>query len=130
VRARAKEDAMIDHVMLHVKDYDRSKRFYSIALKPLGYEMVMESRKSGGLGVGGKPDFWIGESLKPQTKVHVAFVAPTRKQVDQFYQEALVAGGQDNGPPGLRKHYHDSYYGAFVTDLDGNNVEAVCHKPE
>lgn len=85
---------MIDHVMLHVKDYDRSKRFYGTA------------------------------------PMHIAFVADTRKQVDQFYKEAIAAGGQDNGPPGLRKHYHDNYYGAFVTDLDGNNVEAVCHKPE
>ncbi|HYZ87698.1 MAG TPA: VOC family protein [Myxococcales bacterium] len=121
---------MIDHVMLHVKDYDRSKRFYGTVLKPLGYETVMEFGKSAGLGVRGKPDFWIGEAVKPPTKMHIAFVADTRKQVDQFYKEAIAAGGQDNGPPGLRKHYHDNYYGAFVTDLDGNNVEAVCHKPE
>ena len=121
---------MIDHVMLHVKDYDQSKRFYRIALKPLGYEVVMEARKSGGLGVDGKPDFWIGEAVRPPTKMHIAFVAQTRKQVDEFWEEAVAAGGQDNGGPGLRKHYHDHYYGAFITDLDGNNVEAVCHKPE
>ncbi|HWE23099.1 MAG TPA: VOC family protein [Myxococcales bacterium] len=121
---------MIDHVMLHVNDYDRSKKFYANALKPLGYEVVMEMSRAGGLGVGGKPDFWIDEGVKPQSKTHIAFAAQTRKQVDQFYKEAIAAGGQDNGKPGLRKHYHDNYYGAFVTDFDGNNVEVVCHKPE
>ena len=121
---------MIDHVFMHVKDYDRSKRFYTVALKPLGYEMVMEDGKSGGLGVRGKPDFWIGEVQKPQTKVHFAFVAQTRKQVDTFYEEALFAGGQDNGGPGLRKHYHQGYYAAFVRDPDGHNIEAVCHLPQ
>src|SRR5882762_8799713 len=108
---------MIDHVFMHVKDYDQSKRFYTVALKPLGYELVMEDGKSGGLGAGGKPDFWIG-------------LAQTRKQVDGFYEEAIAAGGQDNGGPGLRKHYHQNYYAAFVRDPDGHNVEVVCHKAE
>jgi catechol 2,3-dioxygenase-like lactoylglutathione lyase family enzyme len=121
---------MIDHVMLHVRDYDRSKRFYTSALEPLGYRMVMEMQKAGGLGVAGKPDFWIDEGVRPQTKAHIAFAAENRRQVDRFYEEAIRAGGQDNGRPGLRKHYHDNYYGAFVTDFDGNNVEVVCHKPE
>ena len=121
---------MIDHVFMHVKDYDRSKRFYSVALKPLGYELLREDRKTAGLGMGGKPDFWFGEVQKPQTKVHFAFTAQTRKQVDSFYTEALAAGGKDNGAPGLRKHYHQNYYGAFVLDPHGYNVEVVCHKPE
>jgi catechol 2,3-dioxygenase-like lactoylglutathione lyase family enzyme len=121
---------MIDHIMLGVRDYERSKRFYTEALKPLGYGFVMEFGKSGGLGERGKPDFWISQAEKPHTKMHVAFSAPTRKMVDEFYQAAIKAGAQDNGGPGLRKHYHENYYGAFVTDPDGHNVEAVCHKPE
>ena len=121
---------MIDHVFMHVKDYDRSKKFYTVALKPLGYELIMEDRKSAGLGASGKPDFWIGEAQKPVDKTHFAFLAQTRKQVDDFYEEAIAAGGQDNGGPGLRTHYHQNYYAAFVRDPDGHNVEVVCHKPE
>jgi catechol 2,3-dioxygenase-like lactoylglutathione lyase family enzyme len=121
---------MIDHVSVGVRDYERSKKFYLEALRPLGYAMLKEYGKSGGMGERGKPDFWISQSAKPPTKTHVAFSAPTRKHVDEFYKAAIEAGAQDNGEPGPRKHYHDNYYGAFVTDPDGHNVEAVCHKPE
>ena len=77
----------------------------------------------------GKPFFWIGEGERLGGHVHVAFVATSREAVDAFYRAALAAGGKDNGPPGLRPHYHANYYGAFVLDLDGNNIEAVCHAP-
>jgi catechol 2,3-dioxygenase-like lactoylglutathione lyase family enzyme len=120
---------MIDHVSLHVSDFARSKAFYADALRPLGYEVVMEFDSVAGFGVQGKPDFWIaaGEALAPH---HVAFASPDRATVDAFHEAALAAGAKDNGPPGLRPHYHEHYYGAFVHDPDGNNVEAVCHRPE
>src|SRR5256885_6326551 len=116
---------MIDHVFMHVKDYDRSKRFYTVALKPLGYEVVMEDRNTAGLGAGGEPDFWIGEAQKPQTKVHFAFVAETRKQVDSFYEEALFAGGQDNGGAGVRQHHPPNYHNAVGLDPPRANLAAV-----
>ena len=121
---------MIDHLGLRVSEYVKSKRFFESALAPLGYQVVMEFGGSvAGLGVEGKPDFWIsqGEAGGP---VHVAFASPDRATVDAFYQAALAAGGGDNGAPGLRPEYHPNYYGAFVLDPDGNNVEAVCHQPE
>jgi len=122
---------MIDHVSLDVRDYEASKRFYAQALAPLGYELLMEYGGTVcGFGHEGKPDFWIGDREEPQSGVHVAFVSPDRATVDRFYEAALAAGGNDNGPPGLRPHYHERYYGAFVLDPDGNNVEAVCHAPE
>ncbi len=121
---------MLDHLGLRVSEYAKSKRFYESALAPLGYEVVMEFGGSvAGLGAAGKPDFWIsqGEAGGP---VHVAFASPDRATVDAFHKAALAAGGSDNGAPGLRPEYHPSYYGAFVLDPDGNNVEAVCHQPE
>jgi catechol 2,3-dioxygenase-like lactoylglutathione lyase family enzyme len=121
---------MIDHVTLNVRDYERSKRFYLEALKPLDYELVMEFEKACGIGAGGKPDFWIGERGEASAPVHVALVAPDRKTVDAFHAAAIAAGGKDNGPPGLRPHYHEHYYAAFAHDPDGNNVEAVCHMAE
>lgn len=119
----------IDHVILNVRDYGRSKAFYEQALKPFGYEVVMEFGEGAGFGREGKPDFWVSHRGDP-TIVHVAFAAPDRQTVDAFYAAALAAGGEDNGPPGLRPHYHESYYAAFVHDPDGNNIEAVCHRPE
>jgi catechol 2,3-dioxygenase-like lactoylglutathione lyase family enzyme len=121
---------MIDHLSLEVADYELSKRFYAEALGPLGYELLMElDGNVAGLGVKGKPDFWVvGGS--PSGTAHVAFAAPARATVDAFHAAALAAGGRDNGPPGLRPHYHEHYYGAFVHDPDGNNVEAVCHLAE
>lgn len=83
-----------------------------------------------GFGASEKPFFWLGESEDASGPLHIAFAAPNRAGVDAFYEAALKAGGTDNGAPGLRPHYHANYYGAFVLDLDGNNVEAVCHLPE
>jgi catechol 2,3-dioxygenase-like lactoylglutathione lyase family enzyme len=123
---------MIDHIGLSVSDYGRSKAFYLAALAPLGYELVMEVREAGphaGFGLGGKPDFWIGTGKATTAGAHVAFAAPDRTTVRAFYQAALDAGARDNGPPGLRPEYHPTYYGAFVLDPDGHNVEAVCHLP-
>ena len=119
---------MLDHIIVTVSDYAASKQFYSSALEPLGYAVIMEFGPACGFGVDGKPDFWIkqGDALKPA--IHVAFQSPNRPDVDKFYEAATKAGGKDNGAPGLRPDYHLNYYGAFVFDPDGNNIEAVCHK--
>jgi catechol 2,3-dioxygenase-like lactoylglutathione lyase family enzyme len=121
---------MLDHVSLRVGDYARSKTFFTDALRPLGYELVMEFDGAvAGFGAGGKPDFWIAEG-DPSAPIHVAFASPDRATVDAFHSAAVAAGGNDNGPPGLRPHYHEHYYAAFAHDPDGNNLEAVCHTPE
>jgi predicted lactoylglutathione lyase len=83
-----------------------------------------------GFGTEGKAFFWIGDGPRTAGPVHIAFAAKSRAEVDSFYREGLAAGGKDNGAPGLRLHYHPNYYGAFLLDPDGNNIEAVCHKPE
>ena len=128
---------MIDHIGFPVSDYDRAKAFYATALAPLDYALVIEvtQEQSGefqaaGFGAGGKPDFWIGGEGGLGKPVHIAIVAKDRAAVDAFYKAAIAAGGQDNGPPGIRAHYHPNYYGAFVRDPDGHNIEAVCHAPE
>jgi catechol 2,3-dioxygenase-like lactoylglutathione lyase family enzyme len=121
---------MIDHIGVSVTDVVKSKAFYRSALAPLGYAVIMEFEDDVGFGVPPKPDFWIGETGAEARPTHVAFRADNRKQVDAFYTAAIAAGGRDNGPPGLRPDYHANYYGAFVLDPDGNNIEAVCHKPE
>jgi catechol 2,3-dioxygenase-like lactoylglutathione lyase family enzyme len=119
---------MLDHVGIPVSDFERSKRFYAQALSPLGYELIMKPRAyAAGFGRPGKPAFWIGQGKTGQA-FHIAFAAEDRATVDAFYDEAIAAGGRDSGGPGLRPHYHASYYGAFVLDPDGNNVEAVCHR--
>ena len=127
---------MLDHVTIAVADFERSRAFYQAALKPLGLSVVMAvtAEETGGeayagFGAAGKPFFWIGTGAKPKGGMHVAFTAGSRSEVDAFYHAALSAAGRDNGPPGLRPHYHADYYGAFVLDPDGNNIEAVCHKP-
>ena len=125
---------MIDHLGISVRDHAQSKAFYLAALAPLGIGVVMAVSKeeSGapsdftGFGANGKPFFWIGEGTG-SSGMHLAFVAQTRKQVDEFYRAALDAGAKDNGPPGIREHYHPNYYGAFVIDPNGINLEAVCH---
>jgi|SRR5262249_12495965 catechol 2,3-dioxygenase-like lactoylglutathione lyase family enzyme len=120
---------MIDHVAIVVSDLDRSKPFYVEALGPLGYELVMEfDGKAAGFAAQGKPDFWLYRG-GTSGGAHVAFGAPDRATVDAFHGAALAAGGKDNGQPGLRTHYHENYYGAYVHDPDENNVEAVCHLP-
>jgi catechol 2,3-dioxygenase-like lactoylglutathione lyase family enzyme len=118
---------VIDHVGLEVRDYRGSKDFYAAALAPLGFELAMEFEgRVGGFARDGKPWFWIREG-EPAAGVHVAFTAPDGDAVDALYAAAVGAGGADNGPPGLREHYHPPYYAAFVHDPDGNNVEAVHH---
>jgi catechol 2,3-dioxygenase-like lactoylglutathione lyase family enzyme len=123
---------LIDHVGLNVSDYEASKRFFEQALGPLGYRVVMDFPEFEGAGFGteNKPEFWIAARDPRGTGTHVAFEASGRAAVDAFHAAALAAGGKDNGPPGLRPHYHETYYAAFVHDPDGNNVEAVCHAPE
>ena len=122
---------MIDHVGLNVRDYEASKQFYTGALAPLGYELLLEfGGRAAGFGRDSKPTFWVEDRGRPQSDVHVAFASPDRATVDRFYEAALAAGGSDNGAPGLRPQYHEQYYGAYVLDPDSNNVEAVCHQPE
>jgi catechol 2,3-dioxygenase-like lactoylglutathione lyase family enzyme len=120
---------MIDHIILGVDDVQTSRAFYERALAPLGMEVVMAMPGGAGFGADGKPWFWVSDR-EESGPVHVAFASPDRAGVDAFYEAALAAGGRDNGRPGLRLHYHPSYYGAFVYDPDGNNIEAVCHRPE
>jgi len=119
---------MIDHIGIHVSDYLQSKVFYQTALEPLGFTLIMEIEGWAGFG-DKKPDFWI-TAKAPCATTHIAFRSPDRAGVDAFYAAALSAGAIDNGPPGIREMYHPNYYGAFVLDPDGNNIEAVCHKPE
>ena len=130
---------MIDHIGMSVSDIARATEFYRKALAPLGISVVMEvsaEDTGGGAAVGfgadWKPFFWIGEGFHPagDQHIHVAFAASSREAVDAFYAAALASGGKDNGPPGLRPHYHADYYAAFVLDADGNNIEAVCHAPQ
>ncbi|KWV43524.1 glyoxalase [Bradyrhizobium macuxiense] len=128
---------MIDHIGFSVSDYERAKAFYQTALAPLGYSLIMEvtAEQTGhdaaaGFGADGKPDFWIGGETAMNKPVHIAITAKDRATVDAFYKAAIAAGGSDNGPPGIRAHYHPNYYGAFVRDPDGHNIEAVCHAPE
>jgi catechol 2,3-dioxygenase-like lactoylglutathione lyase family enzyme len=124
---------MFDHVGLNVRDYRVSRAFYEQALAPLGYRVVMavDEWKAAGFGTrDDKPEFWISEREPFGTGTHVAFQCEDRATVEAFHAAALAAGGRDNGPPGIRAHYHPTYYGAFAHDPDGNNVEAVCHRPE
>lgn len=118
---------MIDHIGLNVADYARSRAFYVQALEPLGYGVVMDFEPHGvGFGPDDKPIFWVVQR-EPRGAAHVAFTASDRETVDAFHAAALAAGGTDNGAPGIREHYHPTYYGAFVLDPDGHNLEAVCH---
>ncbi len=128
---------MIDHIGVNVSDFAVSKRFYQSALAPLGYSLLREvpaastgGRSRAGFGVAPKPDFWITQGQPNRPANHIAFRVTSRDLVDAFHRAALAAGGRDNGAPGLRPHYHADYYGAFVLDPDGHNVEAVCHRPD
>jgi catechol 2,3-dioxygenase-like lactoylglutathione lyase family enzyme len=116
---------MLDHISLRVQDHSRAVAFYRVALAPLGYRVLMEYPGAAGLGAG-MPDFWLMATEQPINPTHVAFSAD-RSTVDAFHAAALSAGGTDNGTPGLRADYHPHYYGAFVRDPEGNNVEVVCH---
>lgn len=125
---------MIDHIGFSVSDYASAKAFYEKALAPLGYKLLMEVQQNEndslacGFGIE-QPDFWIGGEGGLKHSIHVAIVADNRAAVDAFHKAALAAGARDNGAPGIRPHYHPNYYAAFVFDLDGHNIEAVCHKP-
>jgi catechol 2,3-dioxygenase-like lactoylglutathione lyase family enzyme len=123
---------MIDHLTVRVRDYERSKTFYAKALEPLGYTVMMEFEGFAGLGARGKADLWLAKfDQRPNEQpLHLAFRAPNRKTVHAFYDAAIAAGAKDNGKPGTRAEYHPNYYGAFVLDPDGNNIEACCHDPE
>ena len=128
---------MIDHAGLIVSDAEKGRSFYERALAPLGYTVLKEIPKEFtggktvvGYGVAPKPDFWTVNGTPNEPRLHVAFSAKSHAEVDAFYKAALEAGGRDHGPPGPRPHYHESYYGAFVLDPDGHNIEAVCHRPE
>ncbi len=128
-------ERMIDHMSLNVADLDVMQAFYEKALAPLDVKVMMRFGKeiTGSADVVGfgaeKPFFWLAGTRKTEPAQHIAFRATTRAEVDAFHKAALEAGGKDNGPPGIRPHYHDNYYGAFVIDPEGHNVEAVCHKP-
>ncbi len=129
---------MLDHIGFKVADFDASRDFYAKVLAPLGYALVMEvtsemtgtDARHAGFGANGKPSFWIGTGSSTSVGAHVAFVAASHAQVDAFHAAAIAAGARDNGAPGPRPHYHPGYYGAFVLDPDGHNIEAVCHTSE
>ena len=127
---------MIDHITFGVSDYARSAAFYDAALAPLGLTrlFVVPREHTGGVDVAGygdtRPFFWIAGEDATRGKLHIALTARDRATVDAFYKAAMAAGGTDNGGPGVRLHYHPGYYGAFVLDPDGHNIEAVCHTPE
>ena len=120
---------MIDHIGIRVGDVERGIAFYTKALAPLGYTLIMKFESFAGFGIAPKPDFWIDGRQPPKEPCHVAFRASGRQAVRDFYEAAIAAGGKDNGAPGPRPHYHEHNYGAFVLDADGNNIEAVCHEP-
>jgi catechol 2,3-dioxygenase-like lactoylglutathione lyase family enzyme len=132
--ASANKTHMLDHIGYPVANIACARIFYSAVLKPLGYDSVFDpgdGQPYCGFGpAGGNPQFWIWQANDFKPGTHIAFIAKTRSQVNEFYEAALQAGGRDNGPPGLRPHYHQHYYGAFVYDLDGYNIEAVCHQEE
>jgi catechol 2,3-dioxygenase-like lactoylglutathione lyase family enzyme len=136
---------MLDHMTFRVKDIAQTKIFYSAALKPLAYRLAFEGSHGGNmLGFacpdpqhpqGQRMDTWFVDGPSPHggaevtTGCHLCWQAPDRAAVDAFYKAAIAVGGKDNGAPGLRPHYHANYYGAFVIDLEGNNIEACCHLP-
>ena len=128
---------MIAHIGIIVSDIERSKKFYSAALGPIGYQMVREygvtptrTAASAGFGERERADLWIYHGDPGRVQTHIAFELNKRSLVDSFYEAALAAGGKDNGKPGPRPKYSANYYGAFVLDPDGYNIEAVCREAE
>jgi len=126
---------MIDHTGIIVSDFEKSKKFYTEALNPIGYRLLLEfpssvtgSTNVAGFGEPPKTDFWVAQGTPNDPRIHVAFRVGKRSLVDAFHQAALAAGGRDNGAPGPRPQYHPNYYGAFVLDPDGHNIEVVCHE--
>jgi catechol 2,3-dioxygenase-like lactoylglutathione lyase family enzyme len=120
---------MLDHAAVNVSDLAAAKQFYGEALEPLGYKLAFEFGEFLGYADTAMPSFGV-VARQPAGGGHVAFSCDDRAKVHAFYEAAMAAGGKDNGPPGLRPHYHETYYAAFVHDADGNNIEAVCHAPE
>lgn len=129
-------EPIIDHVGINVSDYEKSKAFYIAALAPLGITLLMEFGKNCGFGRGGKPEVWLsGEKSSYQTDdqrrvitpFHVCLKATDRASVEAFHAAAIAAGAKDFGAPGIRAQYHPNYFGAFVLDPDGHNLEAVFH---
>jgi catechol 2,3-dioxygenase-like lactoylglutathione lyase family enzyme len=126
----------LDHIGIAVSDYGVSKDFYLKVLAPLGLELIKEvtpeitgdGSSAAGFGANGRPFLWIGTGTTP-SRVHIALTAPSRNIVDEFHNNGLTVGGRDNGAPGVRAYYHPNYYGAFILDPDGHNIEAVCHLP-
>jgi catechol 2,3-dioxygenase-like lactoylglutathione lyase family enzyme len=119
---------MLDHIGLRTRNVKQLAAFYEAALKPLGITVQQDYGVAVAFGRDAEAPLWISEG-ETGSSVHLALTADKRASVDAFYAAAIAAGGRDNGPPGLRPHYHEHYYGAFVIDPDGNNLEAVCHKP-
>jgi catechol 2,3-dioxygenase-like lactoylglutathione lyase family enzyme len=126
---------MIDHTGIIVSDFEKSKKFYTEALNPIGYRLLLEfpssvtgSTNVAGFGEPPKTDFWVAQGTPNDPRIHVAFRVGKRSLIDAFHQAALAAGGRDNGAPGPRPQYHPNYYGAFVLDPDGHNIEVVCHE--
>ena len=126
---------MLDHVGILVANWIKSKAFYDAAFAPLGITLLNQvpEEYTGGLKVGGygasSPDFWLTEATDTGPGRHYAFATKSHAEVDAFYAAAMANGAADNGGPGLRPHYSENYYAAFVIDPDGNNIEVVCHAP-
>lgn len=121
---------IFDHILLTVTNVAKSKQFYASALAPLGITFIKEEDGYVGFGVNGKASFWICSGGDAQAPMHIAFIAPDRKSIDAFHDASIAVGGRDNGKPGLREYYQPNYYGAFVLDPDGHNIEAVCRKAD
>lgn len=120
---------MLDHAAVNVSDFETGKEFYSKTLGALGYSLAMEVESFAGFA--DEHGFSFGMfGRDPAGGAHVAFKCDDHASVDRFYEAAMAAGGKDNGPPGIRAHYHENYYSAFVHDADGNNIEAVCQTPQ
>jgi catechol 2,3-dioxygenase-like lactoylglutathione lyase family enzyme len=130
-------DLTIDHITLSVADLGCAKDFYSMALAPLGLQIVGEvtAEQSGsvgfvGFGIGRKGSFWVANNGRQTPTAHICFRASSRAAVRDFHAAALAAGAKDNGGPGVRPEYHDAYYAAFVLSPEGHNIEAVCFEDE
>jgi catechol 2,3-dioxygenase-like lactoylglutathione lyase family enzyme len=124
---------MYSHITLGTNDYPAAERFYDAVMAVLGHPKLFKVPGSCAYGETTGPKLFIvppfdGQPARPGNGVHAAFIAKSRSVVDEFHRVALAHGGTDEGPPGLRPHYHPNYYGAYVRDPDGNKLQAVCHR--